>query len=623
MTLRFLALFALLLPMAWFAACNSDTGADAGAPDSGAAARDGDDALEGAADGQKPVGSVDTVVLAMSDWRGQLEPLTEDDTSGVPQTYGGLDALAWYFANERVAATGKAVFFLTTGGTFGATPPIASASGDVPIVFGLNLLGATADTLGVHDFDRGFAALRALIDPASFRVVSTNLAHVADELGPKPVVPMYLFELDQGRGKVTFAILGLTGSDLSSLQTKANLGTIEVRAPLYDEANRAAKNARLLGADVVIALAGVGAVGLDLNGQPAGPLGDLASRLSQVDLLVGGATDQPVNAVTPGGMRVVQTRLRGRAYARIVLRVADGTPTIDAVTMVDPQAIARTGALCDAGADAGPCACGGSSSCPSGAQCSDASLLCERTLVTPSAEAGAILAAAANALQARSDTRLSKVIATDGGAAVFASANTGAAETAIGDLVADALLAKYKDIGVQVALVEASCIRAGLPSPYDSPAIQRFSRDAATPPVDLVFGDAFTVIPRGDAAVIRQIAGETLHLALERALSRVPAADPGFLQVAGLRLTYSTALDAGARIKTLVLDDGTPIPRDGSTFTVALTDRISAGDDGYAMLAETAPTPSRDLLVDVLTEYLKNRTTVAPPSTFPRIVKVP
>jgi 5'-nucleotidase len=621
MRTRLLIVTAAALGGAWFAACQSDSALPAPASDAGTSATADAPASDAVADGQAPMGTADVVVLAMSDWRGQLEPVVEFDTNGVPQSYGGLDGLSTYFAAERATAAQAraATLLVTTGGAFGATPPLASASGDTPVALGLNLLGATADTFGAHDFDRGSTVLKALLDQAAFKVVSTNLANVAVELGPKPATPMYLFDLDQGRGKVTFAVLGITDTSLSELASSANLGTISVRTPLSDEANRAAKNARLLGASVVIAVAAIGASDVDGDGQPSGPLAELAASLTGIDLLVGGVTDRVVNVTTPAGVHVVETRLRGRSFARVTLHVERGVTTVLDATMVDPLVVERRSPSCDAGADAGPCACGPSSPCPSGFSCSDASA-CENPHVIPSPEAGAILDAAGVALKALSDTPVAKMEPADSGLASFKMSGTDSMETDLGNLVADAVLAKYKDSGVQIALVEGSRILGDLPTPYKVDPIGSLHRPPDTGEIDLVYGDVYALLPVMDGIVVRTITGQTLHLALERSVSKLP--DPGFLQVAGIKLTYSTGSDAGSRLRTLVLDDGTPIPNDTTTYRVAMTDRISAGKDGYTMLAESLPTPSRDLLVDAFAKYLKGRERVTPPA-FGRITAKP
>jgi hypothetical protein len=106
----------------------------------------------------------------------------------------------------------------------------------------------------------------------------------------------------------------------------------------------------------------------------------------------------------------------------------------------------------------------------------------------------------------------------------------------------------------------------------------------------------------------------------ERALARLP--DPGFLQIAGLKLSYSASADAGSRLRSLRLDDGTLISSDATTYIVAMSDRISAGADGYGVLTETSPTPSRDLVIDILAEYLKGKGSVTP-TLAGRIVAVP
>src|SRR5512140_1662004 len=84
--------------------------ADAGSPEAAPAA-------EAAADDapSTPVGPVtaDVQLLDLSSLRGQVEPLSDVDGNGQPQTYGGLEALAAYFAKDRAETPGTLVL---TGG---------------------------------------------------------------------------------------------------------------------------------------------------------------------------------------------------------------------------------------------------------------------------------------------------------------------------------------------------------------------------------------------------------------------------------------------------------------------------------------------------------------------------
>jgi len=559
--------------------------------------------IETSMDGPVSNASGDLLILSVSDWRGQLEPVLEVDSNGIEQAYGGLETLATYFARDRAGS--RSTLVLTTGDAVGATPLLSSASGDEAAVKGLNLLGVAADTLGSHDFDVGPARLAELLALATFKVTSTNVKNVHD-LGPKPVAPFLLLEVGQGDARLKVAVLGLTNPDLAELQFPEKLGNILVLQPLATVANKSVDDARLIGADIVVALAHVGAA-RDTGGHPSGPLLDLAGQLRGVDVLLGGATDRALSTVV-GGMLVVQNRSKGRSYGRIRLHVDKGRVTATESTIVDARARYVASTLCDAGA-----AC----SCPT--PCADLSLkcnsdasLCEREAVEPDPNAKALVLSYKKRLPAVLDTPIARV------SAPFPRDGTTeqTEETALGNLVSDALRARYK---AQIALVPAGRLRASLPSSY-TPTTPR--PDATS----VLVGDIQAAFAPGDSAVVRRLTGQLLWEVLERSVSKAPAKDAGFLQVSGIKVTCALSSDAGSRVLSVTLDDGSSknIPKsDPTPYLVAMVDVMSAGGADYPMLVESVPTLSRDLLTDILADYVKAKSPITPAVTFTRIVQLP
>ncbi len=561
-------------------------------------------------------GNADLVILALSDWRGQVETIVEPDGTGIPRRYGGLPALATYFARERAQSPNTLVF--SSGDAFGSTPLLSSATGDLLAAKGLALLGVTAGALGPHDFDRGATQLSTLLDVGGFRVTSTNLEKVIQVLGPRPVTPFLLVDVGTGDASapIKVAVLGLTDWALAELQFASNLEEIAVRGTkdllgTAAAANEAAANARLVGADLVVALANVGAG--DVSGAaPTGPLIELAGQLKGIDLLFGGETDRAY-ATTVGGVTVVQNRNKGRTYARVKLHVEKGIPTLQGLPeIVEPLAYDVVRPVCG---DAATCACP-SAPCPDATHsCNSASGFCEAAVVKPDKTAQDLLQAAGGEVGPLLDTMIA--VATD--AFPHDATSDQIQETALGDLVADAMRIRY---GTQLALVPGSRIFSPLPSAYKAPA----NLNRTTAPYDLVVGDVATfLLTGGDSAVVRQISGQALWQILEKSVAVTPTKDAGFLQVSGFSFTYTIAADAGTmRVKTVTLDGGKIVsPNDPTLYTVVLTDALSRGELGYPALAEEVPTLTRELLTDVVVGYVKAKTPLALPKTLTRIVKVP
>jgi 5'-nucleotidase len=194
-------------------------------------------------------------------------------------------------------------------------------------------------------------------------------------------------------------------------------------------------------------------------------------------------------------------------------------------------------------------------------------------------------------------------------------------EVAIGNLTADSIRIKY---GTQLAMVNGGGIRAPLPSTY-APANTMLRRTSAGyasgPPYDLVVGDAYAVFPFGNAVVTRTVTGTQLWAAMEYGIGSLPAANGKFPQISGFGFTYSLMAPVGARITEMHLMGGAPIPKDQTTFTLALPDFTNNGGDGYTMFADGQGV-SRDLQADVLAEYIQTQMTITP-TIEGRIVGLP
>ena len=136
----------------------------------------------------------------------------------------------------------------------------------------------------------------------------------------------------------------------------------------------------------------------------------------------------------------------------------------------------------------------------------------------------------------------------------------------------------------------------------------------------------------------------------ENAVSRVPARDGRFPQVAGVQLAYDAsvegvsdqiALDTATRVKSLIITraDGTEetLVEDGevvgdleATYTVATNSFLLTGGDGYQGLnaageergAVETELGERQILIDYITEVLGGTVEMEDPSAEPRVVRL-
>ena len=163
-------------------------------------------------------------------------------------------------------------------------------------------------------------------------------------------------------------------------------------------------------------------------------------------------------------------------------------------------------------------------------------------------------------------------------------------ECAMGNLVADAMLARVKDQGVTIAIANSGGIRSSI--------------DAG----DVTMGEVLTVLPFQNTLSTFQVSGQTVIDALENGVSQVEEVKGRFPQVAGLKFVWdpSVAPNEG-RIIEVMVDNGdgfTPIDP-GATYTLVSNNYVRGGGDGYKMFrsAENAYDFGPDV-ADVLAEYM-------------------
>jgi 5'-nucleotidase len=517
----------------------------------------------------------DVQILSLSEFLGQLDPTSPVIDGGSSSEYGGLATLATYFAADR--AKNPNTLLLLGPDSFGASPPLSAAFQDTPTVEGLGLLGATCDTLSNHNFDDKIPYLQRLVGQSSYPYVATNLNDVQSAVSASIHVPYLLAQA----GAVTVGVLGVTDPGALDHTTPGNFGPITI-APAAPATNAAASAARAAGAQAIVVVTGLATTAVSDAGIHSGPLIDFAGALEGVDVVLGSNATNPA-ALEVGSVLVVEQAPRGLTYGRAELHVS-GQRVASATGEVVYSSVAG---------------------------------------VTPDPKAVALLAPYRAQLTEIYDTSVS--VAT--GAFVLPTNNSAyAEENVVGDLVADAMLAKYAGQGAELAVINAGGVRSSLPSSY-TPSNKTLRRPptgyAAGPPYDLVIGDAYAVLPFGNACVVRSITGAALWSMLESSVEHAPNEFTGFLQIAGFRFTYSASAQVGARVQSVTLDDGTSVARDDARSWVLVdTDYLDAGGDGYGMLVESPAAIPQDLVAVALLDYIEETAPLVP-MTYGRITQLP
>lgn len=163
-------------------------------------------------------------------------------------------------------------------------------------------------------------------------------------------------------------------------------------------------------------------------------------------------------------------------------------------------------------------------------------------------------------------------------------------ECEMGNLVADAMLARVADQGISIAIANSGGLRASIDEG------------------EVTMGEVLTVLPFQNTLSTFQITGETLVAALENGVSQIEEVSGRFPQVAGLTFTFDTSVAGGeGRIQDVMIQqDGAWVAVDpAATYGVVSNNFVRGGGDGYKMFKTAAN--AYDFgpdVADVVSEYL-------------------
>lgn len=170
-------------------------------------------------------------------------------------------------------------------------------------------------------------------------------------------------------------------------------------------------------------------------------------------------------------------------------------------------------------------------------------------------------------------------------------------ECTMGNLVADAQLARVKDQGVTISLANSGGLRASI--------------DAG----EVTMGEVLTVLPFQNTLATFETTGQTLIDALENGVSQYEEKAGRFLQVAGMKYTFDISQPAGSRVSDVLVAEGDQwVPIDpAKTYLVVTNNYVRNGGDGFKMFVD-AP-KAYDFgpdLADVVAEFLAASGSYAP-----------
>lgn len=471
----------------------------------------------------------------------------EDAAQGACQ--GGTARLAFAIANERAraAAEGRQVLLLDAGDQFMGSLFYTHWRGEAERRV-MAALAYDGMTLGNHEFDHGPGTIARFVGAAPFPVLAANL-----DAREEPSLAGLVRPWAMLRGGI--AVIGAVTAEtprISSPGPRLRFGN-ETQSLAA-----AAAEARAAGARAVIALTHVGfardqAIAGAVPGLAAVVGGHSHTLLSNSDRAAVARYPHPVTA--PGGraVPVVQAGANNRHLGRLDLDL-DGEGNV----------LAAWG---------------------------DAMPLAFADPTDPAMEAlVAALAEPLSALRAR--------VVGEAAASLFHD-SCRREECAIGNAIADAMLAAARPGGAEIAIQNGGGIRAGL---------------AAGP---ITWADILSVVPFSNTLATMRLSGADIRAALENGLAMAETGAGRFPQVAGLRLAWNPAAPPGARIAMLSLvgADGSLAPiEDGRLYGVVTNNFLRTGGDGYTAFRDRAVDPydQGPLIEEVLEAWLAANRPLAP-----------
>ncbi len=472
-------------------------------------------------------------ILHINDFHSRIESINKLDSTcsaeeeGKNECFGGAARLLTAINQTRDAlkAGGKNVLLLNAGDNFQGSLFYTTYKGTVEAEM-LNAMKFDAMTVGNHEFDDSEDGLAGFLDKVQFPVVTANVvATAASKIGDR-VKPSIVLEV----GGQTIGIVGAVANDTAELATPGpNITIAEDVAKISEQVQKLKQD----GVDKIIALTHVG-YPRDL---------EFIAKIPDVDVVVGGHshtllsnTDQkaegpyPTLVDNPGGYKVPV--VQAGQYSKYLgdLKVVFDDNGVVKESKGDP------------------------------------------ILVDSSFKPDEATLKRIDELKAPIEALKAKVVGTSEGPIEGDRKICRVKECSMGNLVADATLARVKDQGVTIAFANSGGLRSSI--------------DGG----DVSMGEVLTVLPFQNTVATFQLKGEDIRAALENGVSQIDDGAGRFMQVSGMKYSFDRSKPAGSRVVSVEVKEGDAfVPLDpAKTYIVAANNYVRTGGDGFKVFATKA-----------------------------------
>ena len=490
-------------------------------------------------------------ILHTNDFHARFEPISkydsgcsaEDNTAG--ECFGGSARLVTAISDARARSNNS--ILVDGGDQFQGSLFYTYYKGSVAAEM-MNKMEYDAMTVGNHEFDDGPEVLRGFMDTLNFPILMSN----ADVSG-EPLLSDVLQKstvIERGGEKIGF--IGLTPQNTDELASPGP--NIVFTAPEEAVAGEVAK----MQADGINKIIVLSHSGYEIDKR-------VAAAVEGIDVIVGGHsntllsnTNERASGPYPtmiGNTAIVQAYAYGKFLGELNVTFDDDGNLTEAVgePLVMDGTVSEDGATIERIAE----------------------------LAKPLDEIrNKVVAASAGPIEGNRDVCRVQ-------------------ECEMGNLIADAMLARVKDQGVSIAFANSGGIRASIDEG------------------EVTMGEVLTVLPFQNTLSTFEITGAGIATALENGVSQVEEGAGRFLQVAGLTFTWDAAAEPGSRITEIMVagDDGAFAPLDeAKLYGVVSNNYVRGGGDGYDIF-ETDAQNAYDYgpdLADVAAEYLAENAPYSP-----------
>ena len=544
--------------------------------------------------------------LSYNDFHGAIDPPSGSgavvNASGTSTPAGGVEYLATYLRKLRAEAKaeGRQTLTVGAGDLIGASPLVSAAFHDEPTIELMNQIGLQVSSVGNHEFDEGVAELIRIQrggchpvdgcqdgDPYRGAKFTYLAANTIDNKTGLPILPPISIKLVGG---VPVGFIGLTLEGTAGIVNPAGIKNVHFTDEI-ETANKWSNLLKLFGVKAQVLLVHEGGAQGSATPTPgvsgcynfSGPIVDIVKGLNpEIGLVVSGHTHRFYSCTLPNSTSTSVVTSAG-TNGQII---TDTDYTLDKRTGRFAEISAHNVIVENGVADG------------NGGWKKDAAGVYLKNPDTVDQGAKKIADKYRTAVAPIAD----KVVGSITGD--ITRTNTAAGESPLGDVIADAQLARTTGDGAQLALMNPGGVRA------DFDAEASAGGEAVG---EVTYGEAFTVQPFNNLVVTQTLTGAQLKDVLEQQFVGYKGqTSTKILQVSnGLTYTWSASAALGSKISNLALN-GTAIDP-AATYRVTTNDFLANGGDGFTLLAGgTGRTTAPGFDIDALVAYLGAGAPVAP-----------